>query len=203
MEPSNTREKILRAALELAAERGLRGTSLGDIAARVGIRKPSLYNHFSSREDLVRAMYAALRDLAERAHPKPGTGVLRDAVRDLGAVGTVQMVLRRQGKIRGEAELDRFLNIVESEKYFDPTAAEICRQEARWMEEHTRILLEALRESGALDIRDMDTAVFLFAGAARDLFLSRTLFSEEDFEEKAERLARGFCGLYGGEGTRE
>ncbi|MDJ0850036.1 MAG: TetR/AcrR family transcriptional regulator [Myxococcota bacterium] len=51
-----TRERILDAAEEIFAERGFDGTTLRDVAARVGLRNPSLYNHFDSKDDLYAAV---------------------------------------------------------------------------------------------------------------------------------------------------
>ena len=51
-----TAERILDAAEEAFAEKGFEGTTLRDVAGRVGIRIPSLYNHFESKE----ALYAAV-----------------------------------------------------------------------------------------------------------------------------------------------
>ena len=53
-----TAERILDAAEELFAEHGYAGTTLRDVARRVGVRIPSLYNHFGSKE----ALYAAVLD---------------------------------------------------------------------------------------------------------------------------------------------
>jgi AcrR family transcriptional regulator len=48
-----TREGIVEKAVELFAAKGYAGTSLNDIAAVVGIRKPSLYHYIKTEEDLL------------------------------------------------------------------------------------------------------------------------------------------------------
>ncbi|MFC9993839.1 TetR/AcrR family transcriptional regulator [Nocardia sp. NPDC127526] len=52
----STRERIQEVALEMFARQGVQRTSLQDIANRLGITKPALYYHFSSRDDLVRSI---------------------------------------------------------------------------------------------------------------------------------------------------
>jgi AcrR family transcriptional regulator len=53
-------------ARELFGEKGVQRTSLKDIADRLGITKPALYYHFSSREDLVRSIMQPLVDDGEQ-----------------------------------------------------------------------------------------------------------------------------------------
>ncbi len=50
---TNTVERLREAALELFGERGYDGVSMAELAERVGIAKPSLYNYFRSKEDLL------------------------------------------------------------------------------------------------------------------------------------------------------
>lgn len=57
-----TASRILDAAEALFAEQGFAGTTLRDVAASVGLRIPSLYNHFESKEQL----YGAVLDRSVR-----------------------------------------------------------------------------------------------------------------------------------------
>ena len=57
---ATTSERILDAAEDLFAAKGYSATSLGDVADRVGIRSPSLYNHFKNKEALYEAVLERL-----------------------------------------------------------------------------------------------------------------------------------------------
>lgn len=54
---TDTRERIVTAALELFAERGFHGTSVPDLAARAGVAAGTLYRHFEGKDALVNALY--------------------------------------------------------------------------------------------------------------------------------------------------
>ena len=54
-----TKEKILDAALSLFAEYGYNGTSVEEIAKKVGIKAPSLYKHYKGKEDILNALIDA------------------------------------------------------------------------------------------------------------------------------------------------
>lgn len=58
------REEILRVALELFSTDGYRGTSLREVARRVGMSLPGLIHHFDSKEQLLIEILRA-RDIAD------------------------------------------------------------------------------------------------------------------------------------------
>ena len=66
------RDEILDEATRLFAERGYEGTSMADLAERVGLRKASLFHHFASKE----VLYAAV---LERLVAAVGSAILKAA----------------------------------------------------------------------------------------------------------------------------
>src|ERR1700728_4001502 len=63
---SVTRTRILDSALELFSEQGFDGTTLQQIADRLGFTKAAIYYHFRSKDDLLQALVSpALTGLDE------------------------------------------------------------------------------------------------------------------------------------------
>lgn len=56
MKQEDTKQKILDKALELFSEQGYDSVSVGEIAKAVGIKAPSLYNHFPSKQAIFDAI---------------------------------------------------------------------------------------------------------------------------------------------------
>ena len=54
------KEEIVAEATRLFAERGYEGTSMGDLAERVGLRKASLFHHFESKDVLYTTVLSQL-----------------------------------------------------------------------------------------------------------------------------------------------
>ena len=55
-----TKDKIKAISLPLFARNGYEGTSLAEIAKGVGIQKPSIYNHFKSKEELFLSIFETI-----------------------------------------------------------------------------------------------------------------------------------------------
>src|SRR5579883_1238210 len=76
---------ILQVAEEVLLEKGYYETSIDEIAARVGIAKGTVYLHFSSKEDLVIAIFARdmrsfLQNIDEAVETKPTSQAKLEAI---------------------------------------------------------------------------------------------------------------------------
>lgn len=101
-----TRERLVTAALELFAENGYEGTSVGEIEAAAGLvpRSGALYKHFPSKRALLGAALAERMDAIDRI----------DARLDLLPAGDLGEELRAIGKLaleelESERELARIV----------------------------------------------------------------------------------------------
>ena len=66
MKQEDTKQKIMAKALELFSANGYDAVSVGEIARAVGIKAPSLYNHFSSKQAIFDAIVAETAAQYER-----------------------------------------------------------------------------------------------------------------------------------------
>jgi AcrR family transcriptional regulator len=97
-----TRERLIDAALELFAERGYEGTSVGAIESAAGLapRSGALYKHFPSKRALLGAALADRMDAIDRI----------DARMDLLSAGDLRTELTMIGRMAlGELDNERLL----------------------------------------------------------------------------------------------
>src|ERR671936_2453028 len=155
---SARREELTRIAARLFAERGYQGTSLADLAAQLGVQKPSLYHHIASKEDLLwevawvgaEAFHAALDAVPA---DRPATERIRLALRaHLGVVA---------------AQLDIATVFVREWRHLEGERRERFLAERRRYEERIRDLFRDGVEGSELrtDL-DVATAALLFLSAA-------------------------------------
>jgi TetR/AcrR family transcriptional regulator len=127
---TGTKRAILDAALELAGERGITGTTMDDVAERAGVAKGSLYYNFASKDKLFEGL------LCE------GMTALTEALREArgGLVGWAAieaLVTTLLGRIAANTALAKVI------------AGDIFRTDRAWKETSFAFRHEALAEFAA------------------------------------------------------
>ena len=85
-----TREALIRAGRELFAERPVDAVAIDDIVQAADVAKGSFYNHFTDREDLVKAVVTEIREALEARVDEVNAGVEDPARRVARAVCVYQ-----------------------------------------------------------------------------------------------------------------
>ncbi len=73
-------ESIVDVAVQVFLERGYDATSMADLAAAAGIRKPSLYHHVTGKEDLLRRGISRAIDAYSAVFAEPQAAATADPV---------------------------------------------------------------------------------------------------------------------------
>jgi AcrR family transcriptional regulator len=153
---SARREELVRTSARLFAERGYHGTSMGDIAEAMGLRKGSLYSLTDSKQTL---LVDAMRQGADAFH-----AALDGVPEDGAAVERVRLALRGHLAVVA-AQLDMATVFTREWRYLQGDHRDEIVGERRRYEERWRSLFREGVESGGLRT-DLDT------GAATLLVLS-------------------------------
>ena len=158
----NRKEEIVLVTLELAAEKGLANVSMSMIADRIGIKKPSLYKHFASKEEIVEAMYEYLRTQAkEKANIKPidySTFFEGKTVYEI-----LQSVVRGYIQMNHQENMMNFYKVIYSERSLNPMAARIVAEETDKMMIATKQLFYAMEVHKLLHFTNPDMSAVSFA----------------------------------------
>jgi len=94
------RERILEEAVRLFYERGFSGTTLDDIAGKLGVTKPFIYTHFRSKVELLEAICRPTIEMSLEAIATAARQPGRPAERLFnGVVAFSKVVLQRQANI--------------------------------------------------------------------------------------------------------
>ncbi|WP_022892315.1 TetR/AcrR family transcriptional regulator [Agromyces subbeticus] len=112
---NTTKRAILDAALELAATKGITGTTMDEVAERAGVAKGSLYYNFSSKDQLFEALL------------HEGVGALADSLRSA------------KGELRGWEAINALVTdlldlIAANAPLAKLMASEIFRTDRAWQE---------------------------------------------------------------------
>ena len=160
---SDTRKKeIIMATLELTANKGLGNVSMNMIADKVGIKKPSLYNHFASKEELVETMYQFLR---EEAKKNANVGAIDYTVIFAGksALEILRMMVGGYFHMNQQEHMLNFYKVIYSERSIQPMAAKILAEETEKMIIATKQLFYAMEVHKLLHFQNADMSAVSFA----------------------------------------
>lgn len=158
----NRKEEIIMATLDLVAKHGLGNVSTNMIADKVGIKKPSLYNHFSSKDEIVEGMYQYLR---EKAKSVSNTAAIDYGQMFIGktAFEVLRMVIDNYKKMNHDPHMWTFYQVIYSERSREPMAAQIMAEETGRMILATKQLFYAMHIHGLLHFRNPDMSAVTFA----------------------------------------
>ena len=146
MKQEDTKQKIIEKALELFSERGYDAVSVGEIASAVGIKAPSLYNHYKSKQAIFEAIVEDTAARYERDTDNLDVHV-QDVTKDFATFGhiTVQALTE---KVRGiflyslhDKNVSLFRKMMTIEQFRSPELAALysARYVDRMVEYHANI----------------------------------------------------------------
>jgi len=143
-----TREKIILAFLESCFEKNAGGTSLSDVAGRLGIKKASLYNHYESRDAMVEDTLRWSGEYMKRTYFIPSD---IDAIsRKYSAETVMKGIVNRWFKLNEKEPLFQIYSFVESEKYISNAAAEISEENREKLISQTATAFLSLSSAGKI-----------------------------------------------------
>lgn len=158
---TNRKEEIILTTLELAAEKGLAGVSMSMIADKIGIKKPSLYKHFSSKDEIVEAMYQFLRDKSkENANIKPVDYSILFSEKT--AYEVLKGVMQGYINMNHQEQMLTFYKVIYSERSIQPMAARIVAEETERMIIATKQLFYAMEVHKLLHFENADMSAVSF-----------------------------------------
>ena len=179
-----TKEKIILATLDLAAEYGLKSLSMSQIAEKVGIKKPSLYNHFDSKEALIKEMYEYIRGKSKMQLTGTDQSNTNKSAYDL----LYDSVMNYKNLVF-DKNMFKFYKVIYAERTTNKEAAEIMTNETDKMIEATKKVFEKL------NIDDVNTAATSFAMTIHGLMdyeLDAKMASKEYDKDAIEKYIKWF-----------
>jgi AcrR family transcriptional regulator len=127
---------LLTVAVEIFNERGYDGTSMRDLADRLGIAKSAIYHHVAGKEELLRLALdralAGLAGVADRTRVLPAPAIERLEYLVRGSVEVLQAELPYVTlllRVRGNTEVERAA--LDQRRAFDRFVAELVAQAVR------------------------------------------------------------------------
>ena len=211
MKRENTKQRILDKALELFSAQGYDSVSVGEIAKAVGIKAPSLYNHFPSKQAIFDAIVENTAARYEADTDKIDIHV-QDVQKDIPIfTKTTEDVLFEKVRqvfeysLHDEA-ISRFRRMMTIEQFRSPELAALYseRYAERILKYHAGIF-RALIASGEIGSYDPDALAMMYAAPVVTLIgiCDRQPEREKECLEKLQNHVRLFFRMvHGGSAKR-
>lgn len=155
------KEEIIYATLELASQHGLKSVSMSQIADKVGIKKPSLYNHFKSKDEIVNEMYLFIREKAKinNANSVDYTKLMGNRNLEEILLGSMTSYM----SFLTDEKMLLFFKVLYSERSISSIAAQIMIEETNRMINSTKNLFYALAVHNKIKNENVDVVASSFA----------------------------------------
>lgn len=168
MKQEDTKQKILDKALELFSVYGYDSVSVGEIAKAVGIKAPSLYNHFPSKQAIFDAIVASTAAQYEADTGRIDIHV-QDAARDIPVFTeiTAEALFEKVRQIfeysLHNEPVSRFRHMMTMEQFRSPELAALYsrRYVERILDYHAGIF-RALIAAGEICAEDPDALAMMY-----------------------------------------
>lgn len=147
--PLITQEKIIEAALFCAFDKGMGETSLNDISNYLTIKKASLYNHFASKEEMLKAIYTYCSDFYTKVNL-----VSEDELAKAGGTQIEKMFKSCAANYIKKHEVDPLFQIytfVQSEKYFTKEVLDIYLAQCAKIENQAFLFFKLINKNDDMD----------------------------------------------------
>jgi len=188
---NNRREEIIMATLRLVGEHGLGNVSMSMIANEIGIKKPSLYNHFSSKEELVETMYQYLREHAKKKSDLSSADY-GSLFAGKSALEILRQVVDGYIKMNSDEYMQSFYKAIYSGRCVEPASAGILVEETEKMIFASRQLFYAMEVHKLLHFNNPDISAISFALTIHGLMDYRQDLSKSGMEGKFGDVISGY-----------
>ena len=189
------KEEILLSTLDLASKYGLKSLSMSQIADSVGIKKPSLYNHFNSKEELIKEMYEYIRNKSKQDI----SNITLDNINEISPYDILYNSVMNYKNMILDEDMFKFYSVIYSERTTNNDASQIVIEETNKMINATKELFVFLKENNKLFIDDIEMASITFSMTIHSLIdyeLDCKKTNQEYDENNIQKYIKWFCNQY-------
>ncbi|MGV6832398.1 MAG: TetR/AcrR family transcriptional regulator [bacterium] len=156
------KEQIIETAAILFKEKGFSAVTMRDLAAAMGIKAASLYNHISSKQEILKAIIIAIAEDFT-------TGMKNIKLSDYNAIGKLEQVIQlhvsiASSNIYGMASLNNdWMHLEEDLEYY-------LKLRTEYEDDFRMILEEGIKQNEIID-GNVEVMLFSILSTLRSLYL--------------------------------